>query len=100
MKLSATEFVLTRPETFKADEQDLSIRETENSDTTKDKSDASKNDDFPTIIVKSEIKKATIAACPKQPKEPVSKDPLQSGPSFSTDYYHCVIQSCLKPHKY
>ena len=61
---------LTRPETSKADGQDVSIlfeteftpqlvdvsiRETENSDTTKDKSDASRNDDFPTIIVNSEI---------------------------------------------
>ena len=57
---------LTRPETSKADEQDVNIRETgstpqlvdvsirktENSDTTKDRSDASKNDNFPTIIVK------------------------------------------------
>ena len=39
-----------------------------NSDTIKDRSDASKNDDFPTIIVKSEIKKAIIAAGPKQPE--------------------------------
>ena len=71
---------LTQPETSKADEQDfsiretestpqfvdLSIRETENSDTTKDRSDASKNDNFPPIIVNSEIKKAIIVAGPKQ----------------------------------
>ena len=37
----------------------------ENSDTTKNGSGASKNDDFPTIIVNSEIKKAIIAAVPK-----------------------------------
>ena len=42
---------LTRPETFNADEQDVSIRETKNSDANEDRSDASKNDDFPTIIV-------------------------------------------------
>ena len=60
---------LTRPETSKTDEQDINIRETEsivqlvdvnsfnnstneeNCDTTKDRSDAGKNDDFPTIIV-------------------------------------------------
>ena len=58
---------LTQPETSKANEQDVSIcetestpqlvdvsiRETENSDTTKDRSNASKNDDFPTFIVNS-----------------------------------------------
>ena len=73
---------LTRPETFKADKQDVTIHKTEstrqlvdvnsfnnstnkeNSYTTKDKSDASKNDDFLTIIVNSEIKKAIIAAGP------------------------------------
>ena len=43
---------LTRPEIFKANEQDVSTRETENSDTTKDRSDASKND-FSTIFVNS-----------------------------------------------
>ena len=94
----------TRPDTFKADEHDVSIRETEstpqlvdvsiretkNSNTTKDRSDASKNDDFPTIIVNSEIKKTIIAAGPKQPEGPFSKDPLQSGRSFSTNYYHFV----------
>ena len=67
---------LTRLETSKADEQNVSIRETEsisqlvnvsiretkNSDTTKHRSDASKSDDFPIIIVNSEIKKAIIAA--------------------------------------
>ena len=47
-----------------------------NSDTTKDRSDASKNDDFPTIIVNLEIKKAIIAAGPKQPEGPLPKDPL------------------------
>ena len=69
---------LTRPEISKADEQHVSIRETkstsqlvddsihetENSDTTKDRSNASKNDDFPTITVNLEIKKAIIAAGP------------------------------------
>ena len=82
----------TRPERSKADEQDVSIRETESSDTTKDKSNANKNDDFFTIIVNSEIKKAIIAAGPKQPEESFLKDPLQSGCSFSTNYYHFVIQ--------
>ena len=66
---------LTRRETSKADEQDVSNREaestfqhfdiriceTENSDTTKDRSDASKNN-FPTIIVNLEVKKAILAA--------------------------------------
>ena len=74
---------ITRSEIFKADEQDVSICETEstpllvdvnsfnsstnekNSDTAKDRSDSSKNDDFPTIIVHSKIKKAIIAAGPK-----------------------------------
>ena len=105
---------LTRSETSKADEQDVSIRETEsapppvdvdsfnnntneeNSDTTKDRSDASKNDDFPTIIVNSEINKAIIAAGPKQPEGPFPKDLLQSSPIFSTNYYHYVTQSSLK----
>ena len=89
---------LTRPETSKADEQDVSETESTNqlvevnsfnnstneetSDTTKDRSDASKNDDFPTIIVNSEIKKAIIAAGLKQPKGPFPKDPLQSGRLF------------------
>ena len=59
---------LTQPKTSKADEQDVSICETEstsqlvdvnsfnnssneeNSDTTKDRSDASKNDNFPTLL--------------------------------------------------
>ena len=77
---------LTRPETSKADEQDVSIRETEstsqlvdvnsfnnsaneeNSHTTKDRSDATKNDHFPTIIVYSEIKKAIIAQVPNNLK--------------------------------
>ena len=72
----------TRPETSKADEQDVSIRETEsttqlvdlnsfNNSTNKDRSDTSKNDDFPTIIVNSEIKKAIIAADPKQPERSI-----------------------------
>ena len=61
---------------------------------TKDRSDASKNDDFPTIIVNSEIKKAAIiAAGAKQPEVPFPKDPLQSGRLFSTNYYHYVTQS-------
>ena len=105
---------ITPPETSKADEQDVNIRETEstpqlvdvnnfnnstnevNSDTTKDRLDASKNDDFPTIIVNSEIKKAIIAAGPKQPEGLFPKDPLQSGRLFSTNYYHYVTQSGLK----
>ena len=104
---------LTRPETSKADEQDVSIRETEstpqfvdvnsfnnNTDTTKDRSDASKNDDFPTIIVNLEIKKAIIAAGPKQPEGPFSKDPLQARRLFSTNYYHYVTQSGLKLRRY
>ena len=80
---------LTLPETSKADEQDVSIRETEatpqlvevsiceteNSDTTKDRSDASKNDD---ISVNSEIKKSIIAAGP-QPEGRFPKNPLQNG---------------------
>ena len=99
---------LTRPETSKSDEQYVSNRETkstpelvdvnsfnnstneENSNTTKDRSDASKNDNFPTIIVNSEIKKAIIAAGRKQP------DPLQSGCLFSTNYYHYVTQSVYR----
>ena len=105
---------LTRPDTSKADDHDVSIRErestpqlvdvsireTENSDTTKDRSDASKNDDFSTIIANSEIKKAIVAAGSKQPEGPFSKDPLQSGRSFSTNYYHFVTQSSLKLRKY
>ena len=93
---------LTRLETSKADEQDVSIRETEstfqlvdviireteNSDTTEDRSDASKNDNFPNIVVNSEIKQAIIAAGPKQPEGPVLKDPLQSSRLFLTSYYH------------
>ena len=64
---------LIRPGTSKADEQDVSIPEIEftpqfvdvnssnnstnekNFDTTKDRSDISKNDDFPTVIVNSEL---------------------------------------------
>ena len=65
---------------------DVSIRETENSDTTKDRSDASKNDNFPTIIVNSEIKKAIITAGPKQPEGPFPKDRLQGCRSFSRNY--------------
>ena len=79
---------------------DVSIRETENPDTTKDRSDASKNDDFPNIIVNSKIKKATIAAGPKQSEAPLPKVPLQSGGSFSTNYYHFVTQSGLKLQRY
>ena len=109
---------LIRPETSKADEQDVSICETEsthqlvdansfnnstneeNSDTTKDRSDASKNDDFPTIILNSKIKKAIIAAGFKQSKGSFSKDPLQSGHLFSTNYYHYVTLSCPKLRRY
>ena len=63
---------------------------------TKDRSDASKNDDFSIIIVNSEIKKAIIATSPKQPERPFPKDPLQSSRLFSTNYYHYVTQSGLK----
>ena len=90
---------LIRPEISQADEQDVSIRETEstpqlvdvnsfnnNTGTTKDRSDASKNDDFPTIIVNSEIKIAIIAAGFKQPEEAFPKNPHQSSRSFSTNY--------------
>ena len=62
--------------------------------------DVSKNDDFSTIIIDSEIKKAIIAAGPKQPEGPFPKDPLQSGCSFSTNYYHFVAQSGLKLRRY
>ena len=59
-----------------------------------DRSDASKNDNFPTIIVNSEIKKAAIiAARPKQPEGPFPKGPLQSGCLFLINYYHYVTQS-------
>ena len=95
---------LTRPETSKADEQDVSIgetestlelvdvsiRETENSDTTKDRSDASKNDDFSTIIVNSVIKRAITAAGPKPPEGPFPKETFQNGHSFSINNYHFV----------
>ena len=76
---------LTRPETSKADEQDVSISETENSTTAKDRSDASKNDDFLTTIVNLEIKKAIIVVGHKQSKGRFYKDPLQSDRSFSTN---------------
>ena len=91
---------LTPPETFKADEQDVSFRETENYNTTKDRSDASKNDDFPVIIVNLEIKKAIIAAGPKQPKGTFPKDPLQSDSSFLINYHHFVTQSGLELPRY
>ena len=109
---------LTRPETFKADEQDGSIHETkstpqfvdvnsfnnstneENSDTTKDRSNASKNDDFPTFNVNSEIKKVIIAAGPKQPEGPYPKDPLQSGRLFSRNYYQYLTPSGLKLRRF
>ena len=105
---------LTRPEIFKADEQDVSIRETEstlqlvdvsvceteNFNATKDRSDASKNNNFPTIIVNSEIKKAIIAAGPKQPEGLFPKDPLHTGRPFSTNYYRFVTQSGLKVQRY
>ena len=71
-----------------------------NSNTTKDRSDASKNHDFLTIIVNSEIKKAIITAGPKQPEGPFTKDPLQSGCSFSTNYYHYVTQSGVELRRY
>ena len=109
---------LTRPEATKADEQDVSIRETEstpqlvdfnsfnnstneeNSNATKDRSDASNNIEFSTIIVNTEIKKTSIAAGPKQPEGPFPKDSLQSGRLFSTNYYHYVTQSGLKLRRY
>ena len=102
---------LSRPETSKADKQDFSIRDTEstpqcvnvnsfnnttneeNFDTTKDRLEASKNDDFPAIIVNSEITKATIAAGPKQPEGPFPKDPLRRGRLFSINYYHYVCNT-------
>ena len=91
---------LTRPETLKADDEDVSIRETKNSDTSKDISDASKNDYFLNIIVNSKIKKASMEAGPKQPKRHFPKVPLQSDRSFSTNYYHFVTQSGLKLGRY
>ena len=72
----------------------------ENSDTTKDRSNASKNDDFSIIIVNSEIKKAIIPTGPKQPEGPFSKDRLQSSRLFLTNYYHYVTQSGLKLQRY
>ena len=105
---------LTRSETFKADEQDGSIRETEftrqlvdvniheteNSDTKKDRSDSSKHDNFPTIIVNSEIKTPITAADPEQPEGLFPKGSLLSGRSFSVNYYHFVTQSGLKLRRY
>ena len=79
---------------------DLSTPEQALVDTTKDRSDASKNDDFPIIIVNSEIKEAIIAAGAKQPEGSFPKDPLQSGCLFSTNYYHYVTQSSLKLRRY
>ena len=63
---------------------DVSVHETENSDTTKGRSDASKNGGFPTIVVNSKITKAIIAAGPKQLEKPSPKDPLQNGRQFLT----------------
>ena len=109
---------LIRRETYKADEQDVTSHETEstpqlvdvnnfnnstneeNSDTFKDRSDARKNDNYSTIIVNSEIKKAIIAEGPKQPDGSFPKDPLESGRLFSTNYYHYVTQSSLKLQRY
>ena len=105
---------LTRPDTSKAAKQyvsiretestpqlvDVSIRETENSDITEDRSDANKNDEFPTIVVNSEIKKVIIAASPKQTEGPFPKEPLHSGRSFTTNYHHFVTQSGLKLQRY
>ena len=91
---------LTRPKTFKAHEQDVSICNTKNSNTTKDSSDANKNGSFPIIFVNSEIKKEIIAAGFKQTEEPFPKDSLQSSRSFSTNYYHFVMQSDLKLRRY
>ena len=50
------------------------------------RSDATKNDGYPASIENSEIKKAIIAACPKQPKGLFPRDPLPNGRSFSTNY--------------
>ena len=44
---------------------DVSNHETESSESTKNRSDVSKNADFSSIIVNSEIKKAIIAPGPK-----------------------------------
>ena len=112
---------LTRPETSKADEQDVSIRETEsspqlvnvnsfnsstnekNSDTTKGRSNASKNDNFPTIIVNSdsEIKKAIIAQVPLNNLKDLSLKIL----SKAVVYFQQIItiyvtQSGLKLRRY
>ena len=109
---------LIRPETSKADEQDVSISETEsttqfvdvngindstneeNFDITKDRSDANKNDNFPPFLETQKIEKAIIAAAPKQPEGCFPKDPLQSGRLFSTNYHHYVTQSGLKLERY
>ena len=105
---------LTRSETSKGDEQDVGIRETEitpqlidvniceteNFDSTEDRSDASKNDNFSTVIANSEIKKAIIATGPKKREGSFPKDLLQSGRSFSTNYYHFETQSGLKLQRY
>ena len=47
---------------------------------------------FPLFIVNSEIKKAIIAAGPKQLERPFPKNALQSSRLFSTNYYHYVTQ--------
>ena len=78
---------LTPPETSKANKQEVRIRETKsisqvvdvnsfnnntnkkNFDIAKDRSNASKNDNFPTIIVNSETKKTIIVGDPKQPED-------------------------------
>ena len=46
------------------------------------------------------MKKAIIAAGPKQPQGPFPKNPLQSGRSFSINYYPFVKQSGLKLRRY
>ena len=65
-----------------------------------DRSNASNNNDFPDIIANSEIKKAIIAARPKQSKRLFPKDPLQHGCWFSTNYDYCVAQRGLKLQRY
>ena len=69
------------------------------SNTTKDRSDANKNDNF-LIIVNSEIKKAFIAADPKQPKGIFPKDPLQSGRLFLTLLLPLWLHNGLNLQKY
>ena len=68
--------------TSKADEQDVSICETES---------------FLQLV---DVNTFNFAAGPKQPERPFSKPPLQGGNLFSTNYYHYVTQSGLKLRRY